>query len=330
MINDYGGEHPLYILHDVYEQVGKVTTRTLPQFAVMKDYPFENQGFFGGHSANPTLPNDTATITDVMARTNPSKPEVSLPILIGELKDIPAMLLAKGKRFIDGAPNSSAVNYNFGWAPLISDLKKMADFTAHVDKRLNELRGLHSQKGLSRSRNVFSERFLGQGSPTTFQSAWGYSAGGYVTTDHKARKWGSVRWIPNVPFKGTDGELASLARHLVHGWDISPGAVAATIWELLPWSWFIDYFSNVGDYLSSNRNGANAIASMGCVMTHRVTMREQIITSSSSNGIFTPGRHRVEEKTRSQATAGITATIPFLSVGQLVTMSSLAQSLRRG
>jgi len=322
--------HPLDIFHDEYQQVGVINTKNPHDFAVMVNYPFDNQGFYGGHSVDPSVPNDTATITDVMAKTNPSRPEVSLPQFIAELRDIPAMLHLKGKKTIEGLPRSSAIEYNFGWSPLIQDLLKMADFTGQVDRRLQELEGLHSNNGLSRSRTVFRETVLSREPNTAFQTAWSHSVGGFVTYRNDTRKWGSVNWIPTVPFKGTRGELQSLARLMVHGWDASPGALASTLWELIPWSWFSDYFFNVGDYLAANRNGVGAVAQMACVMHHKRTVATQVLTSVSNNCIATAGTHVIDQKSRVLATAGITATMPFLSIGQLVTMSSLASSLKGG
>jgi hypothetical protein len=197
---------------------------------------------------------------------------------------------------------------------------------------------------------VFSETVKNSEPPTTFNSAWGHPVGGYVTYTGFTRKWGSVHWIPSLPeqrgafgalpenenIKLTFEQKARLesftqdARFLVHGWDLSGAAIASTIWELIPWSWLSDYFFNVGDYLAANRNGANVIAEMACVMHHHRTVAQQVVTSSFPWFSTTAGKHRIDQKVRRLATAGITAVVPFLSIGQLVTMSSLAQSLSRG
>jgi hypothetical protein len=350
IVGDPDFPHPLDIFHDVYDQVGVINTTDPSTFAQLKNYPFENQAFYGGHNVDPVVPNDTETITKTMARTNPSRPEVSVPQFLAELRDIPGMLHIKGRKTIEGLPGSSAIEQNFGWNPLIDDLKKMANFTAHVANRRAELYNLHSSKGLSRGLTVFSETVKNSEPPTTFNSAWGHPVGGYVTYTGFTRKWGSVHWIPSLPeqrgafgalpenenIKLTFEQKARLesftqdARFLVHGWDLSGAAIASTIWELIPWSWLSDYFFNVGDYLAANRNGANVIAEMACVMHHHRTVAQQVVTSSFPWFSTTAGKHRIDQKVRRLATAGITAVVPFLSIGQLVTMSSLAQSLSRG
>jgi hypothetical protein len=262
-----------------------------------------------------------------MARTNPSRPEVSIPQLLVELRDIPGMLHLKGVTHSQKKSSSSAAEYNFGWGALIQDLLKLADFTGQVDRRLAELEALHSKRGLRRRYTVFNETYRGS-SPTTFQSAYSVSIGGSVDWVTQWRRWGSVQWIPSVPFKGTQGDLKQLARQIVHGWDFSAQGMTASLWNLLPWSWFSDYFFNLGDYLDSQRNGVGAIAQIGCVMTYAGTHYSQRVTvSSPANVRASPGYYVYEQKLRALGTAGLSATVPFLSGGQLVTLSSIAQSL---
>jgi hypothetical protein len=327
-IGEKSNAHGLWIEHGRYlKKVGRVTREPPGALYTLVDYPFDNQAFLTSHYFSPVVPNDTATITEVQAKTNPSRPEVSIPNFLIELKDIPSMLHLEGKKRIDGMPRSSVIEQNFGWNLLIQDLKKMADFTAQADKRLKELEALHSTKGLSRKRTVFSDQSVGQTGNTYFQSAYNSLVYGFVSWTSRFEKWGSVQWVPDVPFRGTDGELAQQARYLIHGWDFSGAALASILWEALPWSWFIDYFTNVGDYLNSNRNGAGAVAQMGCVMEHRTTQQSHIVTFTDVYSKATPGVFTYETKSRVLASAGITARLPFLSAGQLVTLSSLAQSL---
>lgn len=320
--------HGLWIEHARYRKKVGIVTRAPPgALYTLLDYPFDNQGFLTSHYFSPVVPSDVATITEVQAKTNPSRPEVSIPNFLVELKDIPSMLHLKGKKTIEGMPRSSTIEQNFGWNLLIQDLKNMANFTAQADKRLKELQALHASKGLSRRRTVFSDQSVGQTAVTAFQTAYNSAVYGMIGWTSRYEKWGSVQWVPEVPFKGTDGELAQQARYLIHGWDFSGAALASILWEALPWSWFIDYFTNVGDFLNANRNGAGAVAQMGCVMEHRTTWQTHIVTFTDIYSKATPGVFVYETKSRVLASAGVTARLPFLSAGQLVTLSSLAQSL---
>ena len=320
--------HGLWIEHARYrKKCGRVTRAPPGALYTLLDYPFDNQAFQTSHYFSPAVPSDTATITEVQAKTNPSRPELSVPNFLIELKDIPSMLHLKGRKTIEGMPKSSVIEHNFGWDLLIQDLKNMANFTAQTDKRLKELTALHSGGGLKRKRTVFSDTARGITGSQYFQSAYNSLVYGNISWTGTYRKWGSVDWVPNVPMKGTDGELAQQARYLVHGWDFSGAALASTLWESLPWSWFIDYFANVGDFLNANRSGAGAIAQMGCVMEHRSSWQTHIVTYTDIYSKATPGVFVYETKSRVLASAGVTTTLPFLSAKQLVTLSSLAQSL---
>jgi hypothetical protein len=328
------GVNPLWIEHFSWLRAGTFTSDK-PSYAQYQatDYPFDNQGFLYSHYALPSFPSTTAAITDVQARTNPSRPEVSIPNFIFELKDIPSMLYRKGLDHIEKRSTNSAVDFNFGWDLLIRDLLSLADFTEQVDKRVQELERLHSVKGLRRQRTTFEQSWAGQLTGVPFQTAWSFSIGGRVTYQQTSRQWGSVHWIPSAPSLGDGSALAQQARFLVHGWDASPGALASILWNALPWSWFSDYFFNLGDYLDSQRNGAGAIAELGCVMEHSRTEQHQIVDVAVTYPGFvnaSPGSFVYETKSRVLATAGLSTTVPFLSARQLVTLSSIAISLGQG
>jgi hypothetical protein len=324
---NYPNANPLEITHRKWGKVGTFSRQSPTATYNFVNYPFTNQGIGGGHGASPLLPNVTATITEAQARTNPSRPEVSIPQALAELREIPAMLHLSGLKHARGRSNSSAVEYNFGWAPIIEDLLKLANFTKQVDERLKELEALHSSRGLRRDWTSHNETYTGSNA-ATFQTAFSVFIGGNVQWLTRVKRWGSVQWVPDVPFRGTDGDLNALARRIVHGWDLSLGGITATMWNLLPWSWFSDYFFNLGDYLDGQRNGVGAVARLGCVMTHhRTEWKQTVTTSSPANVRPSPGWYTYEQKFRVLASAGLTATVPFLSGRQLVTLSSIAESL---
>jgi hypothetical protein len=67
--------------------------------------------------------------------------------------------------------------------------------------------------------------------------------------------------LPNL----SDDEIGKLARRLETGFT-SFGALE-TAWELLPWSWFVDWFSNVGEILAATNN------TVGCTWGRIAIMR---------------------------------------------------------
>ncbi|DAD50056.1 TPA_asm: maturation protein, partial [ssRNA phage Esthiorhiza.4_11] len=323
--------NPLSIEHRHYLKVGTVSGKA-PAFPVysMSGYPFDNQGFSASHPAVPTLPTPVEAITRVQASTNPSynsNIDVSLPNFLFELKDIPSMLRQKGTNHRSTQSSNSTAEYNFGWAQLFRDLQTMLHFTTTVDEHIATQEFIAKNGGLKRKRGVYSSSTLVSGAPTTFQS---FNVGvlGFVNKVQRVDMWASIQWAPNDTGIKSGEEMRSLALRQAHGWDFSSGAIASVIWEAMPWSWFADYFGNVGTYFKSQRNLLNMTAHNGCVMTRVTTTQSQVITSVSPGFVASPGSYKYETKSRVLANAGLSfASIPLFGAGQLVTLSSIIQSL---
>jgi len=320
-----GFTFPLDIIHRGFRRVGVVSGQEMYPVYLLSDYPMDNQALSDDHLVGPPLPSTTAVMTTTMARTNPSRPEVSVPNFLVELKDIPEMLHLKGVRHSKSRPRSSAVDYNFGWELLIRDLAKLLDFTSQVDKRVKELKRLYSSGGLSRKWTVYDET-VSVSTPTTFQSFVAHVSGEMRKTSH-VKCWGACKWLPQNPDMPSAEELVALARRTVHGWDFSSGGLASTIWEAIPWSWLSDYFLNLGDYLNSTRNSVGATAVSGCVMVHARTEEIGSISSITAGFSANAPEYVYETKSRVLSLAGLTASLPFLSERQMVTLSSIALSL---
>lgn len=232
-----------------------------------------------------------------LANTNPSRPEFALPTFIAEMKDLPGMLHQTGKfakrlaksgalrldkksmishlldtveptpyGALSAAKRAGAANLavQFGWAPLLSDIIKATQFMESLDRRSQELERLYSGRGLKR------RMVLASGNST--HTATEYVCNKPVmsasfTHMREIQVWAVCRWrltarSPPIP-RGDD-----LRRRLL---GIDSGAIAETLWELLPWSWLADYFSNVGDLVKLTNNHLAAIAS-GTIMTKRSTI----------------------------------------------------------
>lgn len=58
--------------------------------------------------------------------------------------------------------------------------------------------------------------------------------------------------------------MRNLARDAVLGLTLD----ASTAWEKIPWSWLVDYFSNIGKYLAAHRNIVPAQCTQLYVCTH--------------------------------------------------------------
>jgi len=283
-----------------------------------------------GHLSLPAL-SDPADATKIFAGTNPSRATVDLAATVGELRELPAFLFQTGKRILrrgvkktltidrigdfHRAPEqvgSTFLAWQYGWKPLIADLKKVLDFQAHVLKREQEIKNLYSKGGLSRTFQISTDR-AEQHSTNTFVESYlftMYSADYTISTER--RRWGSARWLPDHPsLPPTDAKLHDQAKQAVLGLSLSP----RTAWELIPWSWLIDWCSSVGNYLESERNTVGATCAGACLMTHTRTTHTFRSMQHSLPGVSGMGEATcvVETKQRSPYLSPVIfADIPFL------------------
>jgi len=288
-------------------------------------FPYINQSQAASHLDVGSSLDYTAEATKAMAKTNPSRADVSVPNFLFELKDIPEMLHLKGIRYHEKSKGNSVAEQNFGWGALIGDLQRLTDFTGQVNKRVKELKALHSRRGLRRKYTALNETHVAVDENVYFHS-FEVVARGHVQKKTTRRVWVSVRWETDDVTLHPDDELTSLARRVVHGWTPDSGTIGADIWEATPWSWFADYFLNVGDFMKASKNSVGATPAC-CVMDHQTTHHEQVVEFTSDGIGCSPSASVYETKNRVLGTAGIRATMPFLSASQLTTLSGIAANL---
>jgi hypothetical protein len=258
---------------------------------------------------------------------------------VGEMVDLPKLVrdfgnswIKKNKkaanqpRFIPGEIGNTVLEFEFWLKPLISDLWKLLDFQSNVEKKLDELRNLQSLGHSSGSAVAWEDTsYTGPGNHYA-SDLWNESnliSLEWVTT---RKKWVSCKWTPSValPPKGSDAER-NLAMRLAHGTDIS----LAVMWELMPWSWLIDWFSNVGDLMSLSRNTIPVSNAGSCVMsmtTSRIKYHGHV-SGSGSLAIIQPAIAPFVSKERTPMDGWIPLpefNLPFLSGKQLGLLTSLA------
>lgn len=108
----------------------------------------------------------------------------------------------------------------------------------------------------------------------------------------------------------------------------------SNLWDALPWTWLIDYFSSVGDVLEANQGRHLVKPSGGCIMT--TTIETHTMKSKTVNSIGYPADRRTvsflggqkvgHRYTRRIASASVQAYMPTLSNGQLSILGSLLVS----
>lgn len=280
------------------------------------------------HLPIPSLPLITDAAVRALSVTNPSRPAIDLPISILELKDLPDLVRDFGRgllrRFADGN-----LRYQFAVKPMLSDLNKLLNFTDSVDKQQQILEGF-GRGAVIRKATIF--RGSAQTRPDTISvahsspSEFQFSVRNTMNTT-SVHRWGYVLWTPNVPkFNKILGDKA-FARRLAR--DIALGLTvdASTAWELMPWSWLVDWFSNMGDWIASNRSMIPVTPGTPSICT---TWRSENFWVNTNNaagiphGTFSFVRKSVTKRREKASAFFPSANLPLLTGRQVGILASLA------
>jgi hypothetical protein len=256
---------------------------------------------------------------DLLARSNPSRPIVDVPIFLYELRELPDLFRLKGNTVAKKVASGN-LSYQFGWKPLLNDLGNLLGIQASVNKRVAELSNLYQTGGRSVKADVGTTTLPGN------ESLFGFPPGGgiaYVTHRGSCRSWISVSWVPVFDPRGEIPDLNEIrvrAFKAVFGLTVDP----STVWNALPWSWLVDWFSNLGSVLSARRNLVGFVPGQCYAMT--TTQKESTYRFEGVSDLtHTPAYFSEITKERSgTAPFSITANVPFLSGRQLGILASLA------
>jgi hypothetical protein len=221
----------------------------------------------------------------ILAGTNPNVPHVSVPTAIGELKDLPSLIKVRG----DGLLRKIAqghLSWRWGLRPMLSDLRKLCNFARAFDNRLMELYSLRDGRIMRRRCHLGKEKALTTNETNHwFHAGFGVLLQGPLQYHYTKEVWGTAQWklapdsvLPELGF----GPLKNLANRLNYG--ITSHEALATAWELTPWSWLVDWFSNIGDVIAATNNSVSLHWQKICVMRHLV----QTIDAKVDRSISTP------------------------------------------
>lgn len=260
-------------------------------------------------------PSLSSMATKLLRDTNPNTPSVDVPAFLRELKDFPKLLQLAGRGYLQKAAGAN-LGYQFGWKPFLGDLVKLLDFMRRVKEKVAYLEHLKETGHKSFNRTLYK----GSRAATHHDNSLDIS----ISQTYNLKIWGYVVWSldPSTKLPETDEALLRLADRLTHG--IS--ADMATLWETLPWSWLIDWFTNVGDILNSQRNLVPMVSSVPQIM---VGMRREALHGEKT---FWGGRYHLsaghfvhETKERFRVTGNtFEAKLPFITSRQWSILGSLA------
>jgi len=261
-------------------------------------------------------------LLQLLQEPNPSRPYVDVPVEVLQIGEIFQLIQKRGASLIKELGREN-LRYQFGIKPVVDDVFKMFNFHDQVSRRVLEVKRLQSRKGLRRT------VIAGQSSLASDVLWTQQSNGIFLSTRARGNtvftKKVHCRWLPigDLSKMYTPAEMSKLIQRCVLGLTVD----FSTVWELIPWSWLIDWGANVGTFLQASRNIIPAQLTTCVVMLHTHTEW----SSPGLTGINNGNRYRLqpiqiirEGKTRTSVSPSVTAQFPFLSGNQLGILASLA------
>jgi hypothetical protein len=223
--------------------------------------------------------------TTAIARVAPTNPAVDGAVALGELvrEGLPKMAGKALKNDADKfkALGSEYLNVEFGWKPFISDLRKLAHVVTTSDDYITQLT---RNSGRDVRRRYKFPKEVSEGPRQEVHGGWPGAASGYLSSEAyeslgqlyvrqttTAETWFSGSFTYHFDLRGSSSwdrvsAAATRARHL-YGIKLTPDV----LWNLMPWSWALDWGANIGDVMTNVSLFANdgLVMRYGYVMEHR-------------------------------------------------------------
>lgn len=218
---------------------------------------------------------------EAWAKLKPTKPTFQGLNAFYELREFPEMLrqefLSKGLKGIA----DFHLALQFGWKPLLQDIRNLALTQIKVQKRLAWLIA-HNGRPVRRKvilRDVLetetesSGRGYGVGPSGFVTQFWRYQPYYHVRQEWRQLVWASGLfryWLPPGP---RDIVWTRKMKAAIFGFKPTP----AVVWNALPWSWLVDWFTNAGYVIQNMDAGvANRLAAdYAYIMTEHLFKSKQ-------------------------------------------------------
>lgn len=245
-------------------------------------YPYFRPWYQDG-DVNPLFPDINSKIGDQSSygptgwhRYRPGNPTAQAYVFLSEWRDLPRMYRETAKGFRDiwkslggdfgsWTPKSVAnqwLNTQFGWRPFLNDLHRFYKTCVHFDAILRRIRRDNNhwvKRGgnVTRSyeeKTVWSDSTHTAHAPILNASFYKNSSitGSTTIKRHKTVDvWFESRWRYWIPY---DLESPMIRLKI---WSQLMGLVPTPvqIWEAIPWSWLVDWSTNVSDMLANLTSG---------------------------------------------------------------------------
>jgi len=222
--------------------------------------------------------------TTAIARCIPTNPLAGLSVALGELRSegiptlVGASLLRDRARSARNA-GSEYLNYQFGWLPLLSDIRGIANSVTRSDELVSQYVA-NSGKRLKRrysfpieesvTTEEVSSSFAALPKPAQILSFYESCDPRVNRTRHiRVERWFSGCFTYHLPPHDGLARSAAIANRL-YGTRITP----ELLWNLTPWTWAADWIGNFGDVI----HNVSQFTQDGLVMPYGYIMEKSSIS----------------------------------------------------
>lgn len=258
---------------------------------------------------------------EARSRVEPTRPDANLPLALGELmrEGIPAAVGQQANPFrwnpvkrevrqkdldkIDrDAFASEYLNYQFGWAPLVSDVLATAKA---VKSAARTARQFSRNTGRPIRRRYYFPTVIAPTKTEVLgldQNCYPASEAALLRaprgTVQRVRSQSADVWFSGqfTYFNGPTSDQMSLVNYesranAILGTRITP----STLWNLAPWTWFTDWFVNLGTVLEN----MESMILDGSVMWYGYIMSHSVVSDVYSHPVASIAIHReVKQRVR--------------------------------
>lgn len=216
--------------------------------------------------------------TKAISSSIPTSPSLDASVSLAELyrEGIPSIIgsqILKGRSGLLKDAAGEYLNFEFGWKPLVSDLKNAAKAILESEETLKQLRR-DSGRNVHRER-VFPEEITQQ-FPTPLVGRYPPQMGSPIVnrsgTLAKYQKKVVRSWFTgDYTYHYDDSRLSDVSRiatqaRVLYGIKLTPDV----LWNLAPWSWLADWVVNIGPVLTN----VSAFANDGLVLRRGYIMQQ--------------------------------------------------------
>jgi hypothetical protein len=321
----YGLGDNLALTIDKYSMSGGVINQ------IIKDGGSYYTGYFDNYTCDAcasgafaplilTYPGELSTAAyaaQTLARASPNHPDVDVIQNVLEIGDIPRTLKVYGETLIEKLAENY-IRYKFGIQPLVRDVARVVDWSSRVNSKLEIIKRLRDTGGYRKTVRLDSLSASQYTASTAMQSNGCFLTSSVQSVGHREIR-GHARYLPTADYsKYSQAEMSALAKRAFSGfeWNLSG------LWEGLPWSWLIDWYTNIGDLLSQTRNVIPVTCS-GVTIIRQTTTESYTQSVNDGLRVITPAHVIRQKKERYPASATFDAHLPLLDGSQMGILASL-------